>query len=88
LRTEHNYKTKGVCSRSIHFIIEDGIISEVSFEGGCDGNAKGIERLVDGLSADDVIKKLKSIKCGYKETSCPDQLAMALEQALKKDENA
>nr|PZM88155.1 MAG: TIGR03905 family TSCPD domain-containing protein [[Clostridium] cellulosi] len=77
-----NYTTKGVCSRRIHIVIEDGIITKVSFEGGCHGNTQGVSRLVEGMKVEDVIKRLKGIKCGFKDTSCPDQLATALEEAL------
>lgn len=81
----YKYKTKdGVCSRNISFTMEDGIIMGVEFEGGCNGNTQGISKLVYGMKAEDVIKILKNIKCGFKESSCPDQLAKAIEQALKK----
>lgn len=72
------YKTKGVCSREIHIEIEDNIIKSVDFIGGCDGNTNGISKLVAGMSVDEVIKKLEGVKCGFKSTSCPDQLANAL----------
>lgn len=80
---KYNYKTKGTCSRSIQFEINDGIISNVSFEGGCNGNLKGISALAEGKKAEDVIESLKGIRCGFKSTSCPDQFAMALAEALK-----
>ena len=73
------YKTKGVCSREIAFSIENGIIETVRFTGGCDGNIRAIEKLVKGMSAQETIEKLKGIRCGAKSTSCPDQLAQALE---------
>lgn len=72
------YKTKGVCSRSIQFDVEEGRLTHVSFVGGCDGNLKGICSLVEGMPVEDVIDKLSGIRCGYKSTSCPDQLAQAL----------
>ena len=75
---EYAYKTSGVCSRNIYIEVEDEVIKKVSFEGGCNGNTKGISSLVEGMRIDDVIKKLKGIKCGFKATSCPDQLAEAL----------
>ncbi len=78
----YNYKTKGTCSRSIQFEINDGIISNVSFEGGCNGNLKGIAALAEGKKAEDVINALEGIRCGFKSTSCPDQLAKALQEAL------
>ena len=76
------YKTKGVCARSIEFEVDDGIISSVNFEGGCDGNAKGISGLAEGMRVHEVIERLSGIKCGRKSTSCPDQLAIALKQYL------
>lgn len=72
------YKTSGVCSRSIDLEIEDNVIQSVSFFGGCNGNLKGIAELVRGMNIDDVITKLEDIKCGFKNTSCPAQLAQAL----------
>ena len=78
----YSYTTKGVCSRQISFDLEDGIIKNISFVGGCNGNLKGICSLAEGISADEVIKRLHGIKCGNKDTSCPDQLAVAIETAL------
>ena len=76
----HTYQTKGTCSRSIDFDIEDGVVKNVSFTGGCNGNLKGIARLVEGKSAKEVSALLKGVECGMKGTSCPDQLARALEE--------
>ena len=76
------YKTKGTCSRMVILDIEDGVISDCSFVGGCAGNTAGVAALVKGMSADDAISRLKGIKCGFKPTSCPDQLARAIEEAL------
>ena len=76
----YNYKTSGVCSRSITFEVENGIVSSVSYEGGCNGNLQGISRLVEGKTVDEVIAALSGIRCGYKDTSCPDQLTRALLQ--------
>lgn len=76
----YTYRTKGTCSRSIKFDVEDGKVSNVWFEGGCNGNLKGISNLVEGMSVDEVIDKLSGIKCGFKSTSCPDQLACALKE--------
>ena len=73
------YRTNGVCSRNIHIDIEDGIVKGVKFEGGCNGNTKGISSLVEGMKVEDVIERLQGIRCGFKSTSCPDQLAKALE---------
>lgn len=72
------YKTNGVCSRSIDIEVEDNIIKNVSFLGGCNGNLKGIAELTKGMNIDDVILKLENIKCGFKNTSCPAQFAQAL----------
>lgn len=79
----YEYRTRGVCSAKITFDVNDGIVSNVRFMGGCNGNLKGIAQLVDGMNAEDVITKIKGVKCGFKNTSCPDQLATALEEALK-----
>ena len=72
------YKTNGVCSRSIDIEIEDNVVKSVSFFGGCNGNLKGIAALVNGMGVDEVIERLQDIKCGFKNTSCPAQLAEAL----------
>lgn len=82
----HSYKTRGTCSRQIDFELDNGIVKNVSFFGGCNGNLKGIGALVEGRPAEEVIATLKGMKCGFKPTSCPDQLALALEKALD-DEN-
>lgn len=80
---KYSYRTQGVCSRNISFELENGIIKNVSFEGGCNGNLKGIAALAEGKKAEDVISSLSGIRCGFKQTSCPDQFAKALETALK-----
>ncbi|MBR2489476.1 MAG: TIGR03905 family TSCPD domain-containing protein [Clostridia bacterium] len=80
---EFSYKTNGVCSRTIHIEVQDGIVKKVRFDGGCNGNTKGIGSLVEGMPVDEVITRLKGIKCGFKGTSCPDQLATALEEMKK-----
>ncbi len=79
----YNYRPQGVCSRSISFDIEDGIIKNLKFEGGCNGNLKGISALCEGKKAEEVIDVLSGIKCGFKSTSCPDQLSKALKQAMQ-----
>ncbi len=76
----YTYKTVGTCSRSIEFDIVDGKVQNVKFMGGCNGNLKGISNLVKGLTPDEVIEKLEGITCGFKSTSCPDQLATALKK--------
>lgn len=77
------YKTKGTCSSAIDIEMNGDTIKSVSFTGGCNGNLKGISSLVEGMKAEDAVKKLKGIKCGFKSTSCPDQLACALEEMLR-----
>ena len=74
------YKTSGTCSSAIDFEVEDGIVKNVKFIGGCNGNTQGISKLVEGMPADEVIARLEGIKCGFKSTSCPDQLAKALKE--------
>lgn len=81
----HHYKTRGVCSRRISFELEDGRIRNVEFEGGCSGNTQGISRLVEGLSAEEVLQRLSGIRCGLKSTSCPDQLAKAVAVAMGRE---
>jgi len=73
------YTTKGTCSRKILIELEDGVITDCKFVGGCPGNTFGVASLVKGMTKDEAIKRLKGIKCGMKSTSCPDQLALALE---------
>lgn len=74
------YKTSGVCSKSIDVEVENGVIKHVAFEGGCNGNLKGISQLVTGMDVNEVIKRLEGTQCGGKATSCPDQLAKALKE--------
>ena len=78
-----SYKTSGVCSRQINLTVEDGVITEAAFVGGCHGNTQGVAALVIGMTAEEAIRRLRGIKCGFKPTSCPDQLAQALEQNLQ-----
>lgn len=81
--THISYKTHGVCSRQIDLDIDDNnVISRAAFTGGCSGNTQGIAALVVGMTARDAVERLKGIKCGLKSTSCPDQLATALEEFL------
>ena len=77
---QFSYKTNGVCSRAIQIEIENDIIKSVRFEGGCNGNTKGVSALVEGMPVDEVISRLENIRCGFKNTSCPDQLAQALKE--------
>lgn len=76
------YQTKGTCSRQIDFEVVDGKLHNVRYMGGCNGNLQGVSALVEGMDVHEAIAKLKGIKCGFKQTSCPDQLATALEQYL------
>ena len=78
------YKVNGVCSRKVSFSITGGKIEKVIFEGGCNGNTSGVSRLLEGMNVDEAIVKLKGITCGTKNTSCPDQLALALEKELER----
>lgn len=77
------YTPKGVCSRKIEIDIENGIINKVRFVGGCNGNTQGISKLVEGMKAEDVISRLEGVNCNGRGTSCPDQLAQALKEAIK-----
>ncbi len=77
------YTPKGVCSRKIEIDIENGIINKVRVVGGCNGNTQGISKLVEGMKAEDVISRLEGVNCNGRGTSCPDQLAKALKEAIK-----
>jgi uncharacterized protein (TIGR03905 family) len=81
---KHTYYTTGTCSYQIDFEIVDDKLTNVVFTGGCHGNLQGISRLVEGMRVEEVIDKLDGIRCGYKSTSCPDQLANALKQVKNK----
>lgn len=78
------YKNSGTCSSAITFDVKDNKLTSVQFTGGCHGNLQGISKLVEGMDIDDVINKLEGIHCGYKPTSCPDQLAKALKAYKEK----
>ena len=77
---KYTYEPKGVCSRQINFEVENGIVTKLEVLGGCNGNLQGISKLVEGMKVEDVIKKLKGIDCKGRGTSCPDQIARALEE--------
>ncbi|MBQ4058164.1 MAG: TIGR03905 family TSCPD domain-containing protein [Lachnospiraceae bacterium] len=79
------YKTKGVCSQKIDFEIVDNKVTNVQFLGGCNGNTQGVAKLVEGMDANEAISRLEGIQCGFRGTSCPDQLAQALKQALEQE---
>lgn len=83
----HTYKTKGTCSREISFDLEGNIIKNVQFLGGCNGNLKAISSLVEGLTVDEIEARVKGIKCGFKDTSCSDQLAKAVRIAYTEENN-
>ena len=76
------YKTKGVCSREINFEVEDNKVKNVQFVGGCSGNTQGVARLIEGMDVDEAISRIEGIQCGFRPTSCPDQLAKALREAI------
>ena len=79
---EYTFVPRGVCSRKMSIEVENGIVVDASIEGGCSGNTQGVCALVKGMSLDEAIKRLDGIKCGRKPTSCPDQLAQLMKQAL------
>ena len=76
------FKPKGVCSQKMTIVVEDGVIHSLRVDGGCSGNLQGISRLVAGMKVEEVIARLDGIRCGFKATSCPDQLAQALKKAV------
>lgn len=80
---QYEYKTTGTCAGKIAIELDGDTIKSVRFIGGCHGNTQGIAKLVEGMKVDDVITRLKGIRCGMKSTSCPDQLAVALEESKK-----
>ena len=79
-----DYRPQGVCSQQIHFDIIDNKVRNVSFVGVCNGNLQGISRLIDGMDVNEAISRIEGIRCGFKSTSCPDQLARALKSAVGK----
>ncbi len=78
----YTYRTQGTCSQAIEFEIEDGILKNVQFYGGCNGNTQGVSALVEGMKIEEVLQRLEGIRCGFKNTSCPDQLCRAIRQAM------
>ena len=80
---QYTYKPSGVCSRKITFDIEEGIVKNIRFSGGCSGNTQGVASLAEGMTTDEIINRLSGIRCGFKGTSCPDQLARAVKEAVK-----
>ena len=81
---KYSYKTRGVCAMEIRFDLDGDVVRNVSFYGGCDGNLKAISKLVDGMTVDEIERKLRSNTCGRKPTSCADQLARAVREAASK----
>ena len=86
--TTYTYYPKGTCSKQMEVDLEDGVIKDVRVLGGCNGNLQGISSLVRGMKATDAIERMRGIRCGFKPTSCPDQLSIALEKALEEEKNA
>lgn len=82
MSNKFTFYPEGVCSMMIEIELDGDVIKDVVFTGGCNGNLNGISKLIRGMKAEDVIEKLEGIKCGFKDTSCPDQLSKALRQAL------
>jgi len=82
----YTYRTKGTCSQAIQFEIEDNKVHNVQFIGGCSGNTQGVARLIEGMDVNEAISRIEGIHCGPRPTSCPDQLSIALKQALAKQE--
>ena len=82
----YTYRTKGTCSQAIQFEIVDNKVHNVQFIGGCSGNTQGVSRLIEGMDVNEAISKIEGIRCGFRPTSCPDQLATAMKQALKEQE--
>ena len=82
----YTYRTKGTCSQAIQFEIEDNKVHNVQFIGGCSGNTQGVARLIEGMDVNEAISRIEGIHCGPRPTSCPDQLSIALKQALAKRE--
>ncbi len=84
----YTYIPRGTCSRKIEFDLEKGIIRNLSFTGGCNGNTTGLSKLVEGMPAAEVIQRVKGVRCGMRPTSCPDQMALALEAALQQEQQS
>ena len=79
----YSYRPQGVCARGISFDIEDNTVKNIKFSGGCSGNTQGVAALAEGMDANELIERLAGIRCGFKNTSCPDQLAKAVAKALE-----
>ena len=83
---KHIYKPKGVCSSQVEFELDGNVVKNISFSGGCNGNLKAIAALADGMTVDQITERVKGITCGFKKTSCSDQLAHALMDAAAKEQ--
>ena len=79
----YSYRPQGVCARGLSFEIEDNIVKNIEFTGGCSGNTQGVAALAEGMDANELVERLAGIRCGFKSTSCPDQLAKAVAKALE-----
>ncbi|WMI80693.1 TIGR03905 family TSCPD domain-containing protein [Anaerotignum sp. MB30-C6] len=79
----YSFKTKGICAQKVEFDVEDGLVKNISFFGGCDGNHKGLAALAEGMAPEEAAGRLRGITCGIRKSSCPDQLAVALEEYMK-----
>lgn len=79
----YSFNTRGVCAKKLEFDIEEGVVKNIVFFGGCDGNHKGLAALAEGMTPDEAAKRLRGITCGMRKSSCPDQLAVALEEFMK-----
>lgn len=79
----YSYRPQGVCARGLSFEIEDNIVKNIEFMGGCSGNTQGVAALAEGMDANELVERLAGIRCGFKSTSCPDQLAKAVAKALE-----
>lgn len=82
---KYSYRPQGTCSKLMNFELDGGVIHNLEVIGGCNGNLQGMARLVEGMEASEAIERLRGIRCGFKPTSCPDQFAVALEQALEQN---
>jgi len=83
---QYKFRTKNVCSSLITFEVDDGIVKNIEFQGGCNGNLKAISKLCNGMRAEEIIEKLEGNRCGFRDTSCADQFAKALKEAVKESE--
>ena len=79
------YQTQGTCSKAINYEVKDGVVTACQIVGGCPGNTQGVARLLEGMTIEEAVSRLSGIRCGFKNTSCPDQLAEALSQAIAEE---